>query len=212
MGVRTPVSSNLARALAGRSQGVTPLDMAHAYEPFATGGKLVYGTLSPGQGKKKTLPVPGPVGIEKIEAVHGDKTRPFELNDGTKMVNHTKTRRVLKPEIAATVGSILQTVVKNGTGVRGQIPGGMIAGKTGTTESYGDAWFVAWTKKYTVAVWVGYPDKFKPMQSEFGGQPVAGGTFPAAIWRTFMLALLKEHPLPKDDGGDGSGQPTETPA
>ena len=55
----------------------------------------------------------------------------------------------------------------------------MIAGKTGTTESYGDAWFVGWTKEYTVAVWVGYPDEFKPMETEFQGEPVAGGTFPA---------------------------------
>ncbi len=61
MGVRTSVSSNYAMALGGLRTGVTPLDMAHAYETFATGGKLVYGTLSPGQ-SHKSLPVPGPVG------------------------------------------------------------------------------------------------------------------------------------------------------
>ena len=66
MGIRTPVSTNLAMSLGGLKQGVTPLDMAHAYETFATGGKLVYGTLSPGQ-SDKSLPVPGPVGIERIE-------------------------------------------------------------------------------------------------------------------------------------------------
>src|SRR5262249_34346727 len=52
MGIRTPVSSNFAMALGGLHQGVTPLDMAHAYETFAQGGKLTYGTLSPGQGHK----------------------------------------------------------------------------------------------------------------------------------------------------------------
>ena len=72
MGVRTPVSSNLAIALGGLRQGVTPLDMAHAYETFATGGKLIYGTLSPGQ-SKKSLPVPGPVGIERIDRVRDGK-------------------------------------------------------------------------------------------------------------------------------------------
>ena len=87
----------------------------------------------------------------------------------------------------------------------------VIAGKTGTTESYGDAWFVGWTKEYTVAVWVGYPDEFKPMEFEFQGEPVAGGTYPAGIWKTFMQALLKINPLPKDDGGDGTGKPTPTP-
>ena len=127
------------------------------------------------------------------------------------MINRKKTKRVLKPHVASTVGAILQTVVGRGTATRAQIPGVVIAGKTGTTESYGDAWFVGWTKEYTVAVWVGYPDEFKPMESEFQGEPVAGGTYPAAIWKTFMQALLKINPLPKDDGGDGTGKPTPTP-
>ena len=127
------------------------------------------------------------------------------------MINRKKTKRVLKPHVASTVGAILQTVVGRGTATRAQIPGVVIAGKTGTTESYGDAWFVGWTKEYTVAVWVGYPDEFKPMETEFQGEPVAGGTYPAGIWKTFMQALLKIDPLPKDDGGDGTGKPTPTP-
>ena len=109
------------------------------------------------------------------------------------------------------MAAILQTVVGRGTATRAQIPGVVIAGKTGTTESYGDAWFVGWTKEYTVAVWVGYPDEFKPMETEFQGEPVAGGTYPAGIWKTFMQALLKIDPLPKDDGGNGTGTPTPTP-
>jgi penicillin-binding protein 1A len=210
MGVRTPVSSNAAMALGGLRQGVTPLDMAHAYETFATGGKLIYGSLSPGQ-SDKSVPVPGPVGIERIDKLDGKKERAVVLDDGQKMINKRKTRKVLTPQVAGTVSSILQTVVKNGTGTRAQIPNVMVAGKTGTTEDYGDAWFVAWTKEYTVAVWVGYPDEFKPMKTEFQGQPVAGGTYPAAIWKAFMQALLKIDPLPKKEGGDGTGQPLETP-
>ena len=210
MGIRTPVSTNLAMSLGGLRRGVTPLDMAHAYETFATGGQLVWGTLSPGQ-HGKSLPVPGPVGIERIDEVKSGKPRVVELNDGTKMINRKKTKRVLKPYVASTVGAILQTVVGRGTATRAQIPGVVIAGKTGTTESYGDAWFVGWTKEYTVAVWVGYPDEFKPMEFEFQGEPVAGGTYPAGIWKTFMQALLKINPLPKDDGGDGTGKPTPTP-
>jgi penicillin-binding protein 1A len=210
MGVRTPVSTNAAMALGGLRQGVTPLDMAHAYETFATGGKLIYGSLSPGQ-SDKSVPVPGPVGIERIDKLDGKKERAVVLDNGARMVNKTKKRKVLTPEVAGTVSSILQTVVKNGTATRAAIPNVMVAGKTGTTEDYGDAWFVAWTKEYTVAVWVGYPNEFKPMKTEFQGQPVAGGTYPAAIWKTFMQALLKIDPLPKKDGGDGTGKPIETP-
>ena len=66
-----------------------------------------------------------------------------------------------------------------------------VAGKTGTTEGYGDAWFVGWTPQFTVAVWVGYPNAFKPMETEFAGQPVAGGTYPASIFRTFVGAVAE---------------------
>jgi penicillin-binding protein 1A len=196
MGIRTPISHNIALALGGLRQGVTPLDMAHAYETFATGGLRVWGTLSPGQDRK--VPA-GPVGITKI-ADSDDKA--VELPSGKKAVNRTKTTPVLKNGIAAQVGSILQTVVQTGSGTRAQIPGVVIAGKTGTTENYGDAWFVGWTKEYTVAVWVGYPDKFKPMKTEFQGEPVAGGTYPAEIWRSFMTELLKYDKLPGSDKSD----------
>ena len=55
-----------------------------------------------------------------------------------------------------------------------------VAGKTGTTENYGDAWFVGYTPQLAVAVWVGYPDRLQPMVTEFDGDPVAGGTLPGA--------------------------------
>jgi penicillin-binding protein 1A len=184
--------------------------MAHAYETFATGGLLTTGTLSPGQSDKK-LPVPGPVGIERIYQGAGKKAKIVETADGRRMLNKRDRTRVMDEGVASQVSQILQTVVKDGTAERAQIPGVMVAGKTGTTESYGDAWFVGWTKEYTVAVWVGYPDEFKPMETEFQGEPVAGGTFPTAIWKSFMMSLLKIDPLPKNDGGDGRAKPSPTP-
>ena len=54
MGVRTPVSSNFAMTLGGLKQGVTPLDMAHAYSTFAQDGRLTWSTMSPGGGSTAT--------------------------------------------------------------------------------------------------------------------------------------------------------------
>ena len=82
---------------------------------------------------------------------------------------------------------MLEAVIQYGTG-RAAALGQFAAGKTGTTSNYGDAWFVGWNSKYTVAVWVGYPDKLVPMTTDFNGQPVLGGTYPALIWHQFMVA------------------------
>ena len=193
LGIRTPVSHNLAISLGGLKQGVTPLDMAHAYETFAERGRLTYGTMSPGsrpRSKRVGRLCPGPVGIQRISRKGDDKRKPIDLPDGAKALNRTIHKPVLQTSVADTVTSILQSVVTSGTAVRAQIPGQFAAGKTGTTENYGDAWFVGWNSKITVAVWVGYPDKLVPMKSEFNGQPVAGGTYPAGIWRTFVEAAM----------------------
>jgi penicillin-binding protein 1A len=191
MGIRTPVSTNYAMTLGGLKQGVTPLDMAHAYQTLASRGELVYGTLSPGAENRMRQTAPGPVGIRRMSKESDDKNRPIELPDGSKAVNKRLDRRILDEGVADQVGSILQGVVQSGTGTKAQVPGVTVAGKTGTTEGYGDAWFVGWTPKYTVAVWVGYPNEFKSMETEFAGQPVAGGTYPASIFRTFVAAVAE---------------------
>jgi hypothetical protein len=85
--------------------------------------------------------------------------------------------------------SILQDVVRVGTGRRANIFGQSVAGKTGTTDNYADAWFVGYTPELVVAVWVGYPDRLRPMLTEYGGEPVTGGTLPALIWKEFVASL-----------------------
>jgi penicillin-binding protein 1A len=174
MGIRTPVSTNPAMTLGGLKEGVTPLDMAHAYETFAENGLRVTGTL--GSSKQ------GPVGVRSVTTfpAAGRPTRVLAEND-------LRRRRVLGKDTAQTAVGIMQTVVQRGTGKRaGLADGSFAAGKTGTTENSGDAWFVGFTDRLTVAVWVGYPDKLKPMLTEFAGRPVEGGTYPALIWHDFM--------------------------
>jgi penicillin-binding protein 1A len=196
MGIRTPVSRNWAMTLGGLRQGVTPLDLAHAYQTFAQGGLFTYGTLSPGRMPPagRSGPMPGPVGIKRIEDREADVV---ELPTGEPARNERRRKRVLEEGVARTVGTLLQGVVRDGTGQRAAMAEIPVAGKTGTTENYGDAWFVGWTREYTVAVWVGYPDGLRPMRTEFRGEPVAGGTFPALIWKAFMEGVLKAYPSKK---------------
>lgn len=175
MGIRTPVSSNLAMTLGGLREGVTPLDMAHAYETFAAGGKRIGGTLGTADD--------GPVGIARIGRATSDDDKKGKLVAENKVTG----KRVLSPKLAALETQLLTGPVKFGTGTRAQY-GGFAAGKTGTTENSGDAWFVGFTDRWTVAVWVGYPDKLKPMTTEFRGGDVTGGTFPAMIWHDFIVA------------------------
>ena len=78
--------------------------------------------------------------------------------------NKAVANRAISPTTAKVINSILQTVVTQGTGKRAQLADGrQVAGKTGTTENYGDAWFVGYTPQLVTAVWVGYPDKLRPM-------------------------------------------------
>ncbi len=175
MGITTPLSTNPAMTIGGLTVGVTPLDMAHAYETIAHGGERVSGTMAKAD---------APVGIQEVEA--GGRSLPDGARRDTNMV---ETKRVLPPEIAATETSVLETVLQYGTAKAAAL-GEFAAGKTGTTSNYGDAWFVGWNHKYTVAVWVGYPNKLIPMTTDFNGGPVLGGTFPALIWHDFMISAL----------------------
>jgi penicillin-binding protein 1A len=175
MGITTPISTNPAMTIGGLAVGVTPLDMAHAYETIARGGQRIGGTLASGR---------QPTGIQEVSA--GKEV----LQDGHhRDVNRVLTTRVLPPEVASTETSMLETVLSYGTAKSAAI-GQFAAGKTGTTSNFGDAWFVGWNRKYTVAVWVGYPNKLVPMTTDFNGQPVFGGTYPALIWHDFMLAAM----------------------
>ncbi len=208
MGITTPLSTNPAMTIGGLTVGVTPLDMAHSYETIAHQGRRVSGTMAP----------PGePVGIQEVDS----SSRP--LPDGShRDINSVRTKAVLPPEIAATETTMLESVLQYGTGKAAAI-GQFAAGKTGTTSNYGDAWFVGWDSKYTVAVWVGFPNKLIPMTTNFNGTPVLGGTFPALIWHDFMTSALgiekarAEHAAkPKGskpgEAGTSSGEAEATPA
>ena len=90
--------------------------------------------------------------------------------------------RALETETAQAMSTMLQDVVMTGTGRRAALPGRASAGKTGTSQSFRDAWFIGYTADYTAGVWVGNDDD-SPMEN------VTGGGLPAQIWRDFMVQV-----------------------
>ncbi len=161
-GIRSKLNSYFAIGLG--AEAANPLEMARAFSTFANGGNRIDGSI---------------LGNVPRAVIRIGKRR-----------NDAVAHRVLSPTKDAILNSILQKVVTQGTGVRAALSDRPVAGKTGTTENYGDAWFVGYVPQLTVAVWVGYPQALKSMNTEFHGQPVAGGTFPAEIFKTFMEAAL----------------------
>ena len=199
MGIRTRLSTNPAMTLGGLEEGVTPLEMAYAYSTIANKGLRVSGTMAPENN--------APVGIDKV------------VGDGFEVRNRKRTRRVFDEQTGQTAQDMLSLVVSSGTGKAAQVSGEDIWGKTGTTENYGDAWFVGSNGELTVAVWVGYADKLIPMEYEFGGSPVAGGTYPAEIFASFMgswvgIREAREAASGKteDDSDEDDGGGTALPA
>ena len=175
MGIRSKVSNNYAMILGGLREGVTPLDMAHAYETFATGGYKVFN-------RQLGAPHAGPTGIAQIQC---------PVCKHTNILDKPTYKRIIPGSTASTVHEMLTGVVQSGTGTSAAISGVDVAGKTGTTSDYGDAWFVGWTPQITAAVWVGFPDSLKSMATDFNGGPVEGGTYPAIIWQSFMTQALQ---------------------
>jgi penicillin-binding protein 1A len=179
LGVRTPLQPYFSIGLGG--QAATPLELARAYSAFANGGYRI-GT-----------------------ALLGDRPRVVDemrRHDGTLLgINRAagEQERVLSPHTAAWVNELLRRAIESGTGEAARLRGWTAAGKTGTTENYGDAWFVGYTPHLVTAVWVGYPTELRPMLTEFDGEPVAGGTFPALIWKSFMEKALPHVGAERED-------------
>lgn len=157
LGIKTKLDGYPSETLGGLTRGVSPLEMANAYSTLASGGIRCQ-----------------PIAITKVVFQDG---RSDEL--GTPVCE-----RVIQDGVAAVVTDILEQNVQSGTGVAAGI-GCPAAGKTGTTDNFNDAWFAGFTPSMTTAVWVGYPDALREMSSVHG-IAVAGGTFPAQIWGSYM--------------------------
>tara|TARA_R110002012_G_scaffold317487_1_gene533969 strand:- start:31109 stop:33094 length:1986 start_codon:yes stop_codon:yes gene_type:complete len=157
LGISTRIGLEPAMALGAVE--VAPLEMAQAFDAFANGGKRATA-----------------YGISRIRTPQGRVIYQRGAREG-------RTLQVINNPPLYYMNQMLRGVVTSGTGRSAAISGHDIAGKTGTTSDYRDAWFVGYTGGFVTAVWVGKDDN-SPMRG------VTGGAAPAAIWKSFMSAAL----------------------
>jgi penicillin-binding protein 1A len=158
MGITSHLDAYYAEAIGGLTRGVSPLEMADAYATVADGGWRNTAT-----GIARVVHPDG-----KVDDL-GKPHRKKEFTDGE----------------AAKVRAPMKAVLDHGTAA-GYGIGCPAAGKTGTTSSFTDVWFVGVTPRLSTAVWVGYPNETTSMTSVPGYGEVFGATIPAPIWNEFM--------------------------
>lgn len=161
-------------ALGGLTDGVTTLEMASAYSAFPRGGLYIE-----------------PRTYTKVERVDPDTGAVTVLLD-----NQAESHAAMKDSTAWYINTMLQNVVRNGTGTSARFDGMTIAGKTGTTTSRKDLYFVGYSAYYTAAVWSGF-DQPERMSSGLQQQS-------AVTWKKVMSAIhegLEDKSFPTPSAG-----------
>lgn len=159
LGFQGEMPRNLTISLGSLS--VTPLELALCFNVFASGGMKVK-----------------PIAVKYIT---DSKGRVLESNE-------PEAEEVISPQTAFLITSMMEDVVKYGTGWRAKALGRPVAGKTGTTNDYRDAWFIGYTTDLVAAVWVGFDD-MRPL-----GPLETGARAASPIWVSFMKSAVKGEP------------------
>ena len=165
MGITAPLQNVVSFPLGVNP--ISPLEMAGAYAAIDNEG--VYNQ---------------PYFIDKITDAAGNVIYQHEADP----------QRVMSEQSARQEIVALQAVVTGGTATRARLSDRPAAGKTGTTDKHGDAWFIGFTPQLTTAVWMGSPESVVPMNN-VGGINVFGGTFPALVWHNFMEQAMDGLPV-----------------
>lgn len=164
----------LTAALGGFTNGVSPLEMAAGYAALENDGKYREPTC-----------------IVRITDADGSEL----------YASKQEEVQVYKENASRRMTNILTGVLEDGTAAGLALKSTASAGKTGTTNSNKDGWFIGYTKYYTTSVWVGYD-----MPKKLPG--LTGASYPAAIWNDYMTQLHAELPYAKfiSPAGESSGQ------
>jgi membrane peptidoglycan carboxypeptidase len=171
------------------TQEVSPLDMATAYATIANGGRLVEPTV-----------------ISKVVSDEGEA--------GEKVFYEAPTepegRQVIEPEIAHEATEIMIGNITEGIAEDASLGERPVAGKTGTSENFFDAWFVGYTPQLLTGIWMGYAEGGQTLEYnlEYARElnHLSGGITPAQIWKTYMEQALEGKPIEQFEGVD---MPTE---
>jgi penicillin-binding protein 1A len=166
MGIKT--KQNLVPAISLGTADVSPLELTSAYATLANKG--IYNE---------------PIAITRIENKNGIIIDTF----------YPQTREALEEGTSYIITDMLQTVVNEGTALRVRTIHDFrrpAAGKTGTTQDYGDAWFVGFTPQLAGGVWVGFDDRRVTFTGSYG----QGAKAAIPIWANFMKEAYEELELP----------------
>jgi penicillin-binding protein 1A len=204
-GIQSPLSSDLSLALG--SSSVTLLEMTRAYAVYPNGGKRVIPRFirrvvdRDGNELLSDVPlgdVPPPV-LKPLVAkgplgdVPPPVLKPLVAKGEVRMESYPDseilpTQQLISPADAYLMSDLLRAVVQEGTGRGLRQLGRTVAGKTGTTNDYSDAWFMGFSPELTTGVWVGRDDNTVLGWGESGGRTAL------PIWRDFMAVALAPYP------------------
>jgi len=149
--------------------GITPLSHTAGYAHFSSGGKRVR-----------------PYAITEIRTESGELVYDRERDE-------PEPEQILPRDKVEQLNRMMISVVTAGTGGRARLDFTHVAGKTGTSSSYRDAWFLGYTGKYVTGVWFGN-DSYRPMGR------VTGGNLPAMTWKAYMEKAHANYDIPTIPG------------
>jgi membrane peptidoglycan carboxypeptidase len=182
-GITADFGSRLHPSVVLGTQEVSPLDLTMAYATIANGGRRVE-----------------PTTISRVVSNEGQ--------DGERVLYEAPSQpdgeQVIDPEIAREATEIMIGDVTEGIAGDASLGNRPVAGKTGTTENFFDAWFVGYTPQLLTGIWMGYADGGQTLEydleyaRELNG--LSGGITPAMIWKTYMEQVLEGEPIEKFEG------------
>ncbi len=180
LGIESTLHEDLSMALG--SSSVSLLELTKAYAVFGNQGSRVEPIFI-----KKITDKEGNILEENLPP--GESISPHLRSDKGLEGNDLLAEQIISPETAYIITNLLEGVVQNGTGWRAKALGRPVAGKTGTTDDYSDAWFIGYTPDIITGVWVGF-DQEKPL-----GKDETGSRASCPIWLDYMKTVLKGKPI-----------------